>query len=124
MGDRFNTKKVRLKPLCEKTVKRTRARRFNTKKVRLKHERGGAACRGDRGFNTKKVRLKRTRDLLVGHAFGLRFNTKKVRLKLAQQAYQLVRRAVFQYQKGAIKTVFEIAEHVAYTWVSIPKRCD
>jgi len=55
----------------------------------------------------KKVRLKPRSSSRKAGASRY-FNTKKVRLKLSVDFFSMSRASTFQYQKGAIKTLFTI----------------
>ena len=57
-------------------------------------------------FNTKKVRLKPGNLSAPSNQIYVNFNTKKVRLKPLRQTAPRKTPPAFQYQKGAIKTVF------------------
>ena len=100
---RFNTKKVRLKP-CSTAALLPPKSRFQYQKGAIKTgNRTGYRLFRICQFQYQKGAIKTAVEIGIGYRLT-GFNTKKVRLKLLSGSRARSSRCEFQYQKGAIKT--------------------
>ncbi len=74
-------------------------------------------------FNSNMVRLNQAKATELGYVIFC-FNSNMVRLNLRHTDDEMTERKAFQFQYGAIKSLYETFIHTYPTFVSIPIWCD